>query len=383
MDAFIDNVRVVLQQVFSIEIGELSIGGGAVFMLLLIVLLIGKAFVANIQEFLKIYLKNKTNFTIIGIYIGGIFLFFFLNLPFSLVIWIIAGAGMIIGRLIFGNHLSLRVGGLICITIGLISPFLELVYDHHSNRRNQHFEVYFLLPREKNISTSAELGEIRKSMYNVFSKVFDLKGFNVLESIIIYPKSYLEYDTEFQINATAEPSLVKKVLDYGRAEKTPVDIVIRGDFRYYKEKSLIVLVINYQKPDSNNQRLVNLHSSGRFLGKSDDLEWLSILACNQFVGFIRDRKIKIGDNEFTIANHEKHLLKNILREYRDFLLTQSEVNTTLLSEVNEMLVSDSKMSYEQTSRLLANYASSDLSVTLDDQAEGARAAVMKKLGISE
>ncbi len=374
----INAIRNVIEKIFGLELSDLSIVGILVFFTMALLLLFGQAFLANIQDFLKGKFKDKTNFSFISVFITGVLIFFFLKLPASLILWILIGSGLLIGRLILGGS-GKWVYIILWCALAVLPPGIESYGRHNRDLKNKQLEVYFLLPVNIGIENPQQRTIIRKNLYNVFLSIFKIKDISLSDYFVIYPKTYRDYKTKFAVDEEGDLVLQKKVLAYAMEDRRPVDIVIKGSYRSSGKNSIVVVTVDYQVPDAKYRGLVNTDKKDVILSISDDFEYLSIKLCYEFLDFIRSRSIHADGRVIKIAEFEDPFLKRLLSKYLDFLITQAEVNTRLVEKVEGVLKSKHPLVYEQAGLLLDAYDTSEITTIVDEVAEKNRNAVRKKL----
>ena len=186
----IDSIKNIIQKVFGFELNEISIQGAIVFLAMLFLLLIGKAFLSNIQNFLNNFSKKKSNFILTAIFFFGILFFFFFSLPISLLLWILLSLALFGTWKLSGGRYARSIFVFAWCVSAILPPTLEAVYKHKRYLQNQQIEVYFLLPVNSSIYGTEERIKIRKNLYDVFLSVFSAKDFDLSDLIIVYPKFY-------------------------------------------------------------------------------------------------------------------------------------------------------------------------------------------------
>ena len=159
--------------------------------------------------------------------------------------------------------------------------------------------------------------------------------------------------------------------------------MIKGNYRYSKENSVVVLVVNYQAPDAKYRKLVDTAPPERIQGISDDFEYLAIKMCYKFLKYIRSRTITIDGATHKMSDYENTFLKNLLLRYQNFLLIQPEVQVELLEKVVEILESGKPLNYETIEGVLLMFEEPDHSKTIDTAVDRARNAVFRKIELRQ
>jgi hypothetical protein len=155
--------------------------------------------------------------------------------------------------------------------------------------------------------------------------------------------------------------------------------VIKGNFRFFDEKSIVVLVVNFQMPDERYRTLIDTSPPERIQGMSADFGYLAIKMCYKFLEYIHSRTINIDGHIIKISDYETTFFKNLLKQYRTFLLTQTKVKTSLLEKVDSVLKSENQITSEKVDWLLRLFDEPAISDTIDITIEKNRNAVLKKM----
>lgn len=369
-----------LAELLARKINDLPTDGGLLLICGAFLVIFWKALTNAVQRFLEVWLKRTGNIYFALLFLLPLIVFFVIDYLLAFLLAIIPL--VIFGWLHFFSTFKVIRRSVVILQLVFIASlfFGEQLYEYHVWRENKSLEVYLLFPRESTVDLDDKRKrEIKRNLFETFSAVF-ADTFDTTY-IKICPESYGEFAQELEIALPTDTRLAEKVFEYGKEKGMPVDIVVRKEYSFYEdETSQYVIVIYFAILDEKNKRL---HKQPQFSirGTEDNLQFLSIQACYNFMNFIKNRKIIKDGREVLIANDKNLILKRLLERFLVFLETRREVDLSLVEEIKKTLRKASPLAEDQVEAFLELYQPRFDRSEIEDRFEKQRKANIRKLGI--
>ena len=306
-----------------------------------------------IQENLKYWIKNNP---IIILYTFLIIFFVYRHFIFSLIltiIFLLIFCYLYLFPKIKDKLIKKPWITIIQIVLYGIFVFGDISYRNREFQRNQVLEVYFMLPPKTEIDADKNNVEDHKhEIFEKFKEIFD-DIFGEVDHIKIRPKPVPEnFIREFSGDSEA---LCKRVINYGYEQREPIDITIASIYNFQKKDSptpIYIILLTPTYYNLKNNKFVEVSESKiRVQGSQDDLKFLAIKGCYEFVKFVKTRK----ENILT-ANNETKMWGKLLNKFTDFLMLQGKENyENLLSEIKQALKKPDSLAEDTVEAFLNSY----------------------------